>query len=87
MKTVKIFSILLIVISLAVSFWALPKMPDRIASHWGIDGLANGYSSKNFGLFLMPVVSVFMLLLFWFIFYDAVSFGSARFNDSVESWL
>ena len=39
-------------------------MPEQMASHWGAQGEVNGYASRFVGLFLMPIVSVFMLLLF-----------------------
>jgi uncharacterized membrane protein len=39
-------------------------MPDRIASHWGFEGRANGYSSKFWGLFLMPILSLGLYLFF-----------------------
>lgn len=55
-------SIILITIFLAVFFYN--KIPgNTIASHWGIDGQANGYSSKR-SLFFMPILSIFILMLF-----------------------
>lgn len=39
-------------------------MPDTIATHWGIYGEPDGYSPKLVGLFLMPLLSVFMFILF-----------------------
>jgi len=62
-----IFSFLLILISFIVAIYFYPIMPPQMAIHWGINNEANGYSSKAFGLFFMPVLSVFMLLLFVFL--------------------
>lgn len=58
--------LIVIIISFAVSAYFYPQMPDRMASHWDAEGMVNGYMSKS-GIFLMPFISVFLLLLFIFI--------------------
>lgn len=42
-------------------------MPPQVASHWGANGEVNGYMSRFWGLFLMPIISVFLYLLFLFL--------------------
>jgi uncharacterized membrane protein len=42
----------------------MPVLPDRMISHWGIDGRPNGWMPRGPAVFLMPVIGVFMLLLF-----------------------
>lgn len=68
MKSTKlsvVFPIFLILISFILATYFYFKIPiDIIATHWGADGQVNGYSSKFFGLFFMPILSVFMLILF-----------------------
>jgi len=39
------------------------KLPDTIATHWGVDGQADGWSGKGFAIFFMPV---FLLLMQFF---------------------
>jgi len=39
-------------------------MPERMASHWNSQGEVDGYLSKFWGLFLMPIVSLAIFLLF-----------------------
>ncbi len=41
-------------------FW--DKLPDYFATHWGVNGEADGYSSKAFAVFLLPII---LLALFW----------------------
>ena len=45
--------ILLIPILAGVILWN--KLPDVIATHWGPDGNPNGYSSRAFAVFVMPL--------------------------------
>jgi uncharacterized membrane protein len=59
-----IFPLLFILFSFAVAIYFYPILPDQIATHWGANGQVNGYSSKLFGLFFMPVLSFFLLFLF-----------------------
>ena len=54
----------IIIISFAIGIYYYPQMPEKVASHWNEQGQVNGYMSKFWGLFLMPIISVGMLLLF-----------------------
>ena len=57
----------MILLSFAIGISYYPQMPDKIASHWNAQGQVNGYLSKFWGLFLMPIISVGLLLLFMLI--------------------
>ncbi len=54
----------IIIISFAIGIYYYPQLPEKLASHWNAEGQVNGYMSKFWGLFLMPIISVGMLLLF-----------------------
>ncbi|MBR9680318.1 MAG: DUF1648 domain-containing protein [Candidatus Altiarchaeota archaeon] len=54
---------LMIALGFLVSILAYPKLPDTLATHWNAKGEVNGYSSKTFGLFLMPIMAIFMYAL------------------------
>ncbi len=41
-----------------------PKMPDEMASHWNSQGEVDGYISRFWGVFLMPIISFGVLILF-----------------------
>lgn len=41
------------------------KLPDRITTHWDISGNADGWSSKPFAIFFLPL---FLLVMHWFCF-------------------
>jgi uncharacterized membrane protein len=49
---------------LAFSVWALPQLPARVTTHWGIDGQPNGWSSPAFAALLLPGLMVLMSALF-----------------------
>lgn len=39
------------------------RLPERMVTHWGVDGTANGWSSRSFAVFAMPL---FILAAHWF---------------------
>jgi uncharacterized membrane protein len=64
MKKSNIIIIIIILISFAIGIYFYPQLPDKIASHWNTKGEADGYMSKCWGLFLMPIISLGLFLLF-----------------------
>ena len=63
MKATTIAILGIIAISFLIGIYLYPQMPERMASHWGAQGEVNGYASRFVGLFLMPLISVFIFLL------------------------
>jgi len=64
MNIIKILILVIITSSFLISFYLYPAAPDKMASHWNIAGEVDGYMSKFWGLFLMPIISLVMFLLF-----------------------
>ncbi|MBN2250620.1 MAG: SdpI family protein [Candidatus Altiarchaeota archaeon] len=54
----------LVVISLAAGFMLYPKMPGEMASHWNMEGKADGYAPKIWGLYMLPALTAIMLVFF-----------------------
>jgi len=50
--------ILIIVLTLAITVLTYPALPDRIPSHWNINGEVDGYSSTLWGVVIVPLVMV-----------------------------
>jgi len=67
MKQTKIIIFLIIVFSFCLAFYFYPLMPERAASHWNMKGEVDGYISKSWASFLMPIISLVLALLFLFI--------------------
>ncbi|RAK22050.1 putative membrane protein [Anoxybacillus vitaminiphilus] len=56
---------LLIIISVAISLWAYPQLPDEVPTHWNAAGEVDGYSSKLFAVLFGPILltSIYGMLL------------------------
>ena len=66
-KNIQILIIGLMLISFLIGAYLHPYMPEKMASHWDASGNVDGYMSKFWGLFLMPVISTILLLAFMLI--------------------
>lgn len=81
-RTTLIVVLLMIVAATIVgaAFWN--KLPDQMASHWGANDQVNGYMSKFWGVFLMPLITLGMMLLFLVIpSIDPLKANIAQFRD------
>lgn len=59
-----IIALSIVVATILLNVIMYPRLPDRIAIHWNIQGVADGYSSRLFGLIIIPFVSLFVYGLF-----------------------
>jgi len=64
MRKTKIIISGIILLSFAIGIYFYPQMPEMVASHWNAQGEVNGYMSKFWGLFLMPIIPIGLLFLF-----------------------
>jgi len=60
-------ALFLVVLSFIIAVYEYPSMPERMASHWNYKGEIDGYMPKLWGLFLMPVLSLVLLVFFFLI--------------------
>lgn len=67
MKKLFIIVSVLVILTFAISAYVYPSLPDQMTTHWGLDGQPNGYMSKFWGAFFMPLTSIFILTLFFII--------------------
>lgn len=56
--------LIIILLSFVIGCCLYPVLPPNMATHWGLYGEVNGYASKAFGIFFMPILSIFLLILF-----------------------
>lgn len=64
MKVVVWVSLLIIILSIGVSLFIYPSMPEVMASHWNTANQVDGYMTRFWGVFLMPIVSIAIFILF-----------------------
>ena len=56
---------LLIIFATLVGIALWPRLPDPMASHWDVNDQVNGYMSKIWGVFLMPLMTAGLVLFFF----------------------
>ena len=64
MKKTSIIVLAIILFSFFIGIYFYSKMPDIMASHWNAQGEVDGYMTKFWALFLMPLISFGLFFLF-----------------------
>jgi len=60
----EIRTIIILLLTIAVSIWAYPQLPAQVASHWDFQGNINGWMSKDMHSILFPGIVIGIYLLF-----------------------
>lgn len=55
--------IILIAIALAVGVYLMPQLPNKVPSHWNIDGVVDGWMAKNMAVYFFPALIFFIYAL------------------------
>lgn len=64
MRKSTIAAVAILAASFAIGLYFYPQMPETMPSHWNSQGEVDGYTSRFWGLFLMPFVISGIFLLF-----------------------
>lgn len=56
--------LLLLIIPLIAAILVYPYMPDLVPTHWNTQGEVDGYSSREFGTFFIPLLNIGLYLFF-----------------------
>ncbi len=64
MRKAKVTITGLIFLSFIISIYFFPLVPEQMATHWDSQGEVNGYMSKLWGLFFMPLVITGLAIMF-----------------------
>jgi len=85
--TIIVVSFMIVIATLVgVAFW--PRLPDPMASHWDANDQVNGYMSKFWGVFLMPLMTTGLVLLFLAIPHiDPLKANIAAFRDAFNLFI
>lgn len=87
-RTTIFATIFLIAFAVAFSLSVFDRLPDQMASHWNTANQVDGYISRFWGAFLMPVVSAGMLLMFLVIpQIDPLKANIAKFREYFNAFI
>ena len=87
----RLTTIIVLVLVLAATIAGLSlwnRLPDQMASHWNVNDQVDGYMSKFRGVFLMPLITLGMFLLFLVIpNIDPLKANIAQFRDAFNLFI
>jgi uncharacterized membrane protein len=63
----EILPLVIILVAIISSFYFYSVFPEQVATHWNFRGEADNFSSKFIGAFSIPVLLIFVYLLFYFL--------------------
>ena len=87
-RTTLFVTLALVVIAVAFSAAVYDRLPVQVASHWNINDQVNGYMSRFWGAFLMPILSLGMLGLFLLIPHiDPLKANIAKFREAFNAFI
>src|SRR5688500_10834054 len=75
----------LIAAAWAISLALFGRLPDRMATHWGLSGQPDGWSGRTFGAFGLPALMLFVwALCYWLPSVDPRRENYAKFRGSYD---
>jgi uncharacterized membrane protein len=84
--TIIVLALILVATIAGLSLWN--RLPDQMASHWNVNDQVDGYISKFWGVFLMPLITLGMFLLFLVIpNIDPLKANIAQFRDAFNLFI
>jgi uncharacterized membrane protein len=87
-KTTSIITLVMIALALVVGTVLWNQLPDQMASHWNVNDQVNGYISKFWGVFLMPLITLGMLVLFLIVpSIDPLKANIAQFRETFNLFI
>lgn len=83
-----IISSVLIVAAILAGLLLWSQLPEQMASHWNVNDQVDGYISKFWGVFLMPLVTLGMLVLFLVVpSIDPLKANIAQFREAFNLFI
>ena len=87
-RTTIILSLIAILAATVASAAIYPRLPEMAASHWNAAGQVDGYMPRFWAAFLMPLVSIGLLLLFLIIpAIDPLKANIAKFRSYYNGFI
>lgn len=87
-KTTSIIVLTLIAIALVAGLSLWNQLPDQMASHWNSNDQVDGYISRFWGVFLMPLITLGMFVLFLVVpGIDPLKANIAQFREAFNMFI
>ena len=87
-KTTTIIALVMIALALLAGALLWGQLPGQMASHWNANDEVNGYMPKIWGVFLMPLITLVMLVLFLVLpSIDPLKANIAKFRESFNLFI
>jgi len=87
-KTYFYLSIIVVIFSFVISIYLYPFLPEQMVSHWNYSGIPDGYSSRFWGAFLLPIIMViFLIFAKVFSHFDPLNSNIKKFEKSFDWFL
>ncbi|HET9914603.1 MAG TPA: SdpI family protein [Anaerolineales bacterium] len=81
-RTTTITVLVMLVAATIVGLLLWDRLPEQMASHWNVNDQVDGYMSKFWGVFMLPLITLGMLALFLVIpSIDPLKANIAQFRD------
>ena len=58
------FGLVAAALAVAMSVWAFPQLPPRVATHWNLQGTPDGFSGRGWAIAIVPIMLVIMTVIF-----------------------
>lgn len=87
-RTTTIVVLLMIVAATLAGLLLWNRLPEQMASHWNINDQVDGYMSKFWGVFMMPLITLGMFVLFLVIpSIDPLKANIAQFREAFNLFI
>jgi uncharacterized membrane protein len=87
-RTTAILVLLMILAATVAGLLLWNRLPDQMASHWNINDQVDGYTSRFSGVFMLPLISLGMFLLFLVIpSIDPLKVNIAQFRGAFNMFI
>ena len=87
-KTTVIVTLMLIAAAVVAGAALWSRLPEQMASHWNVNDQVDGYMSRFWGVFLMPLTATGMLILFLLVpQIDPLKANIAKFRETFNLFI
>ena len=87
-RTTTILVLLMIMAATLAGLLLWNRLPDQMASHWNVNDQVDGYMSKPWGVFMMPLITLGMFVLFLVVpSIDPLKASIAQFREAFNMFI